>query len=98
MFEVPLFAALQAATGSTPSPSPSPLPTPRVAVSVSGSNVFVAQAAGGPGTTPLGGADFATTFGIGGLTGSTTNALSMPNGPPPTMRGTSLIVDQRIGL
>jgi hypothetical protein len=116
MLFVVLLAALQVA--ASPAPSPSPAPTPRFALSVSGSNVFVDQATGGPGTTPpegyefahgspispispydwfssapvtpgvagiaqyevtgtyhAGGVDLAATLGLGGLTGSTTNAL-----------------------
>ena len=109
-----LFAAVETA----PSPSPSPVATPRFAVNARGSNVFIDQATGGPGTTPpqgyefahgspispmspydwfssapltpgvagiaqyeisgtyhASGVDFGATFGLGGLTGSTTNAL-----------------------
>jgi hypothetical protein len=109
----PLIGAVTAT-----SPSPSPAATPRFAVKVDGSNVFIDQATGGPGTTPPQGPgfangspispmspydwfssapttpgvagiaqyeisaiyhatnlDFAATFGLGGLTGSTTNAL-----------------------
>ncbi len=116
LLDVLLLAALEAA--ASPSPSPSPLPTPRFETGVSGSNVFIDQATGGPGTTPpeakefargspispmspydwfsgapvtpgvagiaqyelsgtyhAAGVDFGATFGIGGLTGSTTNAL-----------------------
>jgi hypothetical protein len=54
-----LLAALQTAARSTPSPSPAPLATPRFALGVSGSNVFVDQATGGPGTTPPEGKEFA---------------------------------------
>ncbi len=115
-----LAALLLSAVGAVAATAPSPSPTPasRFAVRVSGSNVFVDQATGGPGTTPpqgdafahgspaapmspydwLGSApvtpgvagitqyeltgsyrgdgfDFAATFGIGGISGSTTNAL-----------------------
>jgi hypothetical protein len=112
-----LIAAAQIAV-STPAPSPSPAPTPRFELKVSGSNVFIDQATGGPGTTPpeafefahgspispaspydwftsapvtpglaglaqyevsalyhASGFDFGATLGVGGLTGSTTNAL-----------------------
>jgi hypothetical protein len=101
-----------------PTTSPSPFPTPRVTLSINGSNVFINQTTGGPGTTPLEasefahgspispmspydwltsapvlpgvtgiaqyeitgtyhftGFDLAATIGLGGLTGSTTNAL-----------------------
>lgn len=110
-----LLSAIAAVTASAPSPSPSP--ASRFDARVSGSNVFVDQATGGPGTTPQGyafahgspaapmspydwlgsapvtsgvagiaqyeltgsyrgdGFDFAATFGIGGISGSTTNAL-----------------------
>lgn len=114
---VVLLATLETA-GSVPSPSPSPVATPRVTLGVSGSNVFIDQATGGPGTTPpegyefahgspispmspydwfssapvtpgvagiaqyevsgiyhASGVDFGATIGLGGLTGSTTNAL-----------------------
>jgi hypothetical protein len=111
-----VFASLR--TPAEPAPSPSPLPTPHVALTVKGSNVFIDQATGGPGTTPpeasefahgspispmspydwlssapvipgvagiaqyeitgtyhSSGFDAAATIGLGGLTGSTTNAL-----------------------
>jgi hypothetical protein len=110
------------------SPSPSPTATPRFALHVSGSNVFIDQATGGPGTTPPEGFEFArgspispmspydwftsapvtpgvagiaqyevtgvyhagafdlgTTVGIGGLTGSTTNALYWGEPPIPNL-------------
>lgn len=53
-----LLAALATAP-SSPTPSPSPVPTPRFAISVSGSNVFIDQATGGPGTNPPEGYEFA---------------------------------------
>src|SRR5690348_3293285 len=111
-----VFASLR--TPAEPAPSPSPLPTPHVTLTVKGSNVFIDQATGGPGTTPPeasqfahgspispmspydwlssapvipgvagiaqyeitgtyhgSGFDAAATIGLGGLTGSTTNAL-----------------------
>jgi hypothetical protein len=113
-----LLAILQIAAGSTPSPSPAPAATSRFSLNVSGSNVFIDQSTGGPGTTPSEGYEFAhgspispmspydwfssapvtpgiagivqyeftgtyhasgvdvgATIGVGGLTGSTTNAL-----------------------
>jgi hypothetical protein len=106
-----------AASQIAASPAPTATPQPRFAVSINGSNVFIDQAAGGPGTTPpegpvfarglpvspmspydwfsaapvtpgvagvaqyelsatyhAAGFDTSTTFGIGGVTGSTTNA------------------------
>jgi hypothetical protein len=128
MLGVLLAATLQVARATAPSASPSPLPTPRVVLSVSGSNVFIDQATGGPGTTPREGfefahgspispmspydwfssapvtpgvagiaqyeitgtyhatdVDFAATFGVGGLTGSTTNALYWGEPPIPNL-------------
>src|SRR5580704_646999 len=113
-----LLAALQTAAAPSPAPSPSPAATPRIELKVSGSNVFIDQSTGGPGTTPpqasefahgspvspmspydwfssapvtpgvagvaqyeftgvyhATGFDFTATLGVGGLTGSTTNAL-----------------------
>ncbi|MBV8530426.1 MAG: hypothetical protein JO104_03840, partial [Candidatus Eremiobacteraeota bacterium] len=117
-----LLAAVVPATIQTAAapatPQPSPAPTPRLSLHIGGSNVFVDQATGGPGTTPpegpgfsrgspispmspydwftsapvtpgvagiaqyqlsatyhASGVDLAAAFGLGGLTGSTTNAL-----------------------
>ncbi len=118
LLAVLLLASVQMAGGPTPSPSPSPVAAPSFALKISGSNVFIDQATGGPGTTPPEGRefasgspispmspydwlssapvvpgiagiaqyeitgtyhgrgfDFAATVGLGGLTGSTTNAL-----------------------
>ncbi len=54
-----LLANAQVAAAAAASPSPSPTATPRFALKVSGSNVFVDQATGGPGTTPPEGFEFA---------------------------------------
>lgn len=122
-----LFAALSG-IASAPAPSPSPAATPRFELQVSGSNVFIDQATGGPGTTPPEGSEFANgspispmspydwftsapvtpgiagvaqyelsglyhapgvdfeaRLGVGGLTGSTTNALYWGEPPIPNL-------------
>jgi hypothetical protein len=56
MLSVVLFAAIQTAV---PTASPSPSPAPRFRLRAIGSNVFVDQATGGPGTVPPQGAAFA---------------------------------------
>lgn len=56
---VVLLANAQIAATTAVSPSPSPTATPRFTLKVSGSNVFVDQATGGPGTTPPEGFEFA---------------------------------------
>ncbi len=52
MLAVVLLANVQIAAAAAATPSPSPTATPRFTLKVSGSNVFVDQATGGPGTTP----------------------------------------------
>ncbi|MBV8196572.1 MAG: hypothetical protein JO263_00430, partial [Candidatus Eremiobacteraeota bacterium] len=124
MLAAVLVAALQTTIGAAATPSPSPAPTPRFSLTATGSNVFIDQATGGPGTQPpegsrfaagspiapmspydwfssapvtpgiagvaqyvvtgtyhATGVDFAATFGLGGVNGSTTNALYW--GEPP---------------
>jgi hypothetical protein len=56
---VVLLANVQVAAAAAASPSPAPTATPRFALKISGSNVFVDQATGGPGTTPPEGFEFA---------------------------------------
>jgi hypothetical protein len=59
LFAILLLTTLEAAPATAPSPSPSPVATPRFALGLRGSNVFVDQATGGPGTTPPEAREFA---------------------------------------
>src|SRR6516225_9452461 len=127
LLEALLLAALES-VALAPAPSPSPAATPRFELQISGSNVFIDQSTGGPGTTPpegsefangspispmspydwftsapvtpgvagvaqyefsglyhVPGVDFGATLGVGGLTGSTTNALYWGEPPIPNL-------------